>query len=110
MTWTGPPRMEDMAELARVGRDEPIETRLRLEQLRRELGDAVKADPARVASFGLVMAQGHAMQDRQVRRALLLLAQRADAIEVLTARVATLERHLMREQGRQQRRPWWRWW
>jgi hypothetical protein len=105
VTWTVPPRMEDLAALAKIAAEEPIETHLRLEQLRRELADAVKADPVRVANFGIVMATGHAMQDRQLRHALLLLAQRQDCIEVLTARVMTLERHLVREQGQRQR-PW----
>jgi hypothetical protein len=109
MTWTGPPRMEDLAEMAKVAGQVPVETSLRLERLRRELGDAVDTDPERIANTLLGMAHVHAMQERQLRHALQLLAQRHDCIEVLTARVLTLERHLMREQGRRQR-PWWRWW
>jgi len=101
--------MEDMAALAEVGAEEPIETHLRLEQLRRELADAVKADPVRVANFGIVMATGHAMQDRQLRHALLLLAQRQDCIEVLTARLAQVEARLVHVEGQRWRRPWWRW-
>ena len=106
MTWTVPPRMEDLAALAKIAAVEPTETRLRLEMLRRELSDAVEHDPVRVANFGLVMSHGHAMLDRQLRHALLLLAQRADTIEVLTARLAQVEARLVHVEGQRWRRPW----
>jgi hypothetical protein len=110
MTWTGPPRMEDMAELSKVALDEPIETRLRLERLRRELGDVIEEDPIRVANTLLGMAHVNAMQDRQLRHALLLLAQRQDVVEGLKAHVVQLEKRLMRIDPQHWRRPWWRWW
>jgi hypothetical protein len=102
--------MEDMAELARVAQAEPMETAMRLELLRRELSEVVERDPTRVANFGLVMSHGHAMLERQLRHALLLLAQRQDAIEVLSARLVQMEHRLIQVETRRQRRPWWRWW
>jgi hypothetical protein len=107
--WSAPPRMEDMAAIAKVAADEPMETRLSLEGLRRELGAAVSEDPERVANFALLMSRGYRATERQVNHALLLLAQRQDVVEILTARVQTLEARLMKVEGRQQR-PWWRWW
>ena len=107
MNWSQPPRMEDMAELARVGAAEPIETRLRLEQLRRELSDVIEKDPVRVANFGLVLEHGRAMLDRQLRHALMMLAERQDQVEVLTARVAMLEGRLGQVEQSRPRRWWW---
>ena len=108
MTWSGPPRMEDMAELSRVALEQPMETAARLECLRRELGEAVKEDPVRVANFGLTIEHGRTMLERQLRHALLMLSQRQDVVEVLTARVAQLEGRLMEVEEPRQRRPWWR--
>ena len=105
MTWTGPPRMEDMAELSRVGLQEPMETRLRLEGLRREVAEAISHNPRKVGEVLVAVATDHAMQNRQLRHALLLLAQRQDAVEVLTARATQLEDRLVRDQRRRQQ-PW----
>ena len=110
MTWTGPPRMEDMAELSRVGLQEPMETRLRLEGLRREVAEAISHNPRKVGEVLVAVATDHAMQNRQLRHALLLLAQRADTVEVLTARLAQVEARLVHVEGQRWRRPWWRWW
>jgi hypothetical protein len=109
MTRRIPPRLNDLAALAKVGSDEPTETRLRLELLRRELGEVAQRDPLRVANFALVMAQGHAMLERQQQLALHLLAERQDEIEVLTARVTMAEALLVKEQRRAGRPRWW-WW
>lgn len=110
MDWSAPPRMEDMAELTRVAQEQPMETAARLECLRRELGEAIKEDPVRVANFGLTIEHGRTMLERQVRHALRMLAERQDIVEVLSARVLQLEARLVEVEGRQWRRPWWRWW
>ena len=112
--WQGPPRMDDMAELAKVGMNVPIETTLRLEALRRELGQRVRKDPTAVAQFGLMMEQCRSMLDRQLRHALMMLAERGDAAEQLAGRVAFLEGRLAQLEKRcarlaAGRRGWWPW-
>lgn len=99
-----------MEALARVAQDEPLETRARLELLRREVTERVHDDPVAVANFGLVVEHGRSMLERQVRHALLLLAQRQDEIEQLHARVKFLEGRLAQVERRCQPRSWWMWW
>lgn len=110
MSWTGPPRMEDMATLADVALAEPLETHLRLEGLRRELGEAIQADPLRVANFAWTIEQGRSILERQMRHALLMLAERADELDRARAQVAYLQGRLAQVEQRQQlRRSIWSW-
>lgn len=96
-----PPRMNDMAELAKVAIEVPIETQARLELLRRELAAAVKDDPERVAELAWKLEEIRSQLCRQVQHALLMLADRATQVELLEIELQRLEQ--------QQRRGWWRW-
>lgn len=96
-----PPRMNDMAELAKVAIEVPIETQARLELLRRELAAAIKDDPQRVAELAYKLEEIRSQLCRQVQHALLMLAERATQVDLLEMELQRLEQ--------QQRRRWWLW-
>lgn len=107
--WGPVPPMDDMNAVARAGIEVPVETQLRLEALRRELGERLQEDPVAVANFGLILEHGRSMLDRQLKCALQRLAERQATVEVLEARVAFLEGRLEKVERRQGGRRWW-WW